>query len=225
MPPTNQSATTTKPDVATALNTQRQAIEEKLGALRANPTPEIKALLREADKAVADFRQLTQTLEASLSEIDAQLGQRERDRRSAAEEQRRQELAASREQLVVAVEAELDSIGRAQGHLRAFVSALNETFSKHGEVLAVAVKISNGARLPSGFSQSEFVSRITGGLAATLAEIKVPGAYPGVSQRVGSIVLPTHSLYRASEVWRAREESKLMPSVQQLVSDQPTKVR
>ena len=87
--------TTTKPDVAAALNEQRSAIEAKLDALRASPSPEVAQLLRQADLAVTSFREQATALEGQLAGIDAELGVRERDRRSAAEQQRAKELASS----------------------------------------------------------------------------------------------------------------------------------
>jgi hypothetical protein len=198
---------------------QRAAIEERLEALRLAPTPEVASLIRQADQAVATYREQTAALEAQLAEIDGVIGQRARDQRAAAEQQREQQLAASRAQLLASAEAELAAVERAQGHLREFVSTLNVVFASHLRTRELAAQITQGGRLPSGFSVVDLIARLGGSLAAELSRVRTPGALPGAAMRIGPLQLPNSSLYQTQQSWRQALERILMPAVRELTDD------
>jgi hypothetical protein len=73
--------------------------------------------------------------------------------------------------------------------------------------------------LPNGLSVVDLVSRLGGGIIGVLTAIRVPGALPGGTVRIGPLDLPT-SPHTGGKDWRAREQRVMAPAVQVLINDE-----
>lgn len=205
---------TQAPDAAN-LVAERKALDDDIAALQIEP--EAAEIVKQADEILVAHAGKVAALRAARDRIDEAFAVKRREQEKAEARQREQQEAALRRELVEGEAARLEALDRAQQHLRAFVGAINEAFAAHTREREIANQISVGARMLTGLSPTDFVSRIGGRIASILAQIKIPGALKGASVRIGSLELPNSSLFPADQSWREREEVVAAPAIQELI--------
>jgi hypothetical protein len=191
---------------ATDLEGKRAALDSKLQTLRMSPVA--ADLVRKADAAVSQYRAEASELEQQIAEIDAHLGVREQDRRTAAAKAREQQWRDQRQALVAEQDVLLAAVADAEAATRALVDALDRTFASNARMARIARDLSTTHKVPLGLSGTDLVSRMAGRLASVMKTVK------GHPHRLGTALeWRGASLYQPDTCWRDDEEKKLAAGV------------
>ena len=152
------------------LEAQRAEVAEKLASLRM--APDIDGLVRQADKAVADYKQQAAALEAQLNQIDAQIGARARGQREEAEQQRQRDWIDKKKLLLQEQESHLRAVADAEAACRALVNAVDRVIATNGRMAALTRALSVNSKVPSALNPMELVSRMAGRIASVMGTIQ-----------------------------------------------------
>ena len=194
------------------LETKRSKLDAKLTALRMSPAA--AQLVREADRAVAEYRTQADALETELAEIDRELGVRERDRREAAARQKEERWLAQRNALLREEETRLQAIADAEAACRALVDAINRAFASTAQLAKIAQELSTTGNVPGALSTLELATRLGGRIAGVMSTIK------SHRYRLGSIEWQGGSLYPPERSWRDDEEKQMSTQMIQPILEQ-----
>ena len=189
----------------TSLEERRAGLEAKLERLRM--APEAADLVRQADAAVATYREEIAALEGQMAEVDAAMGVRQKDLRAVAARERESQWNAQRQALVSEEEVRLQAVADAEKAARNLVDALNRTFAANARMAKIAHDLSTSRKVPMALSGTDLQSRMSGRLAAVMATVK------GSRHRLGAIEWRGGSLYSADSSWRDDEEKRMAAAV------------
>jgi hypothetical protein len=195
--------------MAENLQPKRAELDAKLQAVRV--APNVDAALRQAEQAVASYKDEVSGYEQQLADLDAQTGALERGRREAAERQRQERLLEQRRALVAESDRYAQHIEDAEKATRALVAALNATFESNNRMAQLARALSPNDKVPGVLNGMELVSRMAGRIAGAMGQVK------GHRNRLGSIEWIGGSLYPPDRSWVEDEARRIAAGLQPLV--------
>jgi hypothetical protein len=188
----------------------------------------LSAALMEMEKKMAATRAgaASQTLAEQMAAHRQALAalEREQEAERAAEAQRRAaEAAKARRAALTGHSAELanqhaamlDALTEAEAHAAAMVAAINRAIGREAGTRSAAGAMAaelNVVTSQLSFGEAEFIRRLTSGLCAQLALIRVCRM-----RRLGPLTLPDDPRGRTGETWAEREANATSSSVEALL--------
>ena len=195
------------------LEERKAALIEQLEAMRL--APDVVELVTRADTAFQGFKAKFADIEEQITNLDRQIGARERTRRADAERERQDRWQAQRQELLAEADVFLGAIGAAENSTRDLVRALDEIIASNGRIAALARELSVDRKAPTAANPFELVGRIAGRLASVMSTVK------GHRNRLGPLEWPGGlcGLYPANLSWRDAEEKRLAAALLQPLSE------
>ena len=195
------------------LEERKAALIEQLEAMRL--APDVVELVTRADTAFQGFKAKFADIEEQITNLDRQIGARERTRRADAERERQDRWQAQRQELLAEADVFLGAIGAAENSTRDLVRALDVIIASNGRIAALARELSVDRKAPTAANPFELVGRIAGRLASVMSTVK------GHRNRLGPLEWPGGlcGLYPANLSWRDAEEKRLAAALLQPLSE------
>jgi hypothetical protein len=199
-----------------ALAAERARLEREIETLSKGLPPEAAQIVQAADALMAQHAQQITALKAARDAIDAKFGV---ERREAVEaEAKARALVVERHcSEIAAAQAEvLDAVDEAEGHLKAYVAAVNRAYAAEARRRSAANAMAGGVRLSMTVSLGKqyVTGRLVGGHCAHTAKV---AAIDAVGRTWGTLTLIDYAHYPATMSWREREESATAADVQRLI--------
>ena len=174
--------------------------------------PDVAELVTRADSAVQAFKDEVRDLEDQITNLDREIGARERSRRADAERHRQDRWTAQRQELLAEVDVFLDAVETAENSTRDLVRALDAIIASNGRLGGLARELSIDRKAPTAANPFELVGRMAGRIAGVMSTVKSHRNRLGPLEWPGGLC----GLYPANgPSWRESEEKRLAAALLQ----------